>query len=54
MDDIKNIIESLLFVAEEPLTIDRLKKIITGAQSQELRGALEELAADYETRRVGF
>ena len=54
MDDIKNIIESLLFVAEEPLTIDRLKKIITDAQSQQLRGALEELAADYETRQGGF
>ena len=54
MDDIKNIIESLLFVAEEPLTIDRLKKIITDAQSQELRGALEELATDYETRQGGF
>jgi segregation and condensation protein B len=54
MEDLKNIIESLLFVAEEPLTIDHLKKIITGAQSQELRGALEELAADYETRQGGF
>jgi segregation and condensation protein B len=54
MEDLKNIIESLLFVAEEPLTIDRLKKIITGAQSQELRGALEELSADYETRQGGF
>lgn len=54
MDDIKNIVESLLFVADEPLTIDRLKKIITGAESQELREALEELAADYETRQGGF
>ena len=54
MDDIKNIVESLLFVAQEPLTIDRLKKIITGAQSQELREALGELAADYETRQGGF
>jgi len=54
MDDIKNIIESLLFVADEPLTIDRLKKIISGAESRELREALEELAADYETRQGGF
>ena len=54
MDDIKNIIESLLFVADEPLTIDRLKKIISGAESQELHEALEELAADYETRQGGF
>ena len=54
MEDIKNIIESLLFVADEPLTIDRLKKIIPDAQPQELRGALEELAADYEARQGGF
>ena len=54
MDDIKNIIESLLFVAEEPLTIDRFKKIITGAETKEVREALEELKADYETRQGGF
>ena len=54
MDDIKNIIESLLFVADEPLTIDRLKKIISSAESRELREVLEELEADYETRQGGF
>lgn len=54
MDDIKNIIESLLFVAEEPLTIDRFKKILAGAETKELREALEELQADYETRQGGF
>jgi segregation and condensation protein B len=54
MDDIKNIIESLLFVADEPLTIDLLKKIIAGADSRELRETLEELATDYETRQGGF
>ena len=54
MDDIKNIIESLLFVAEEPLTIDRFKKIISGAETKEVREALEELKADYETRQGGF
>ena len=54
MDDIKNIIESLLFVAEEPLTIDRFKKIISGAETKEVRAALEELKADYETRQGGF
>jgi len=54
MDNIKNIIESLLFASDEPLTIDRLKQIITDAESQELRGTLEELAADYEARQGGF
>jgi segregation and condensation protein B len=54
MEDIKNIIESLLFVAEEPLTIDRLKKIVTPAETKEIRAALDEISADYEARRGGF
>jgi len=54
MDNIKNIIESLLFASDEPLTLDRLKQIITDAGSQELRGVLEELKADYEERQGGF
>ena len=36
MDNIKNIIESLLFVADEPLSIERLKKIIVPAEAQEI------------------
>ena len=54
MDDIKNIIESLLFVAEEPLAIERLTKIIPEAQTAQIRQALEELAAEYEARQGGF
>ena len=54
MDDIKNIIESMLFVADEPLSIDRLKRIIGQAETKEIRQALEELGADYEARRGGF
>lgn len=54
MDNIKNIIESLLFASDEPLTLDRLKQIITDAGSQELRGLLEELKADYDERQGGF
>ena len=54
MDDIKNIIESMLFVADEPLSIDRLKRIIGQAETKEIRQALEELGEDYEARRGGF
>jgi segregation and condensation protein B len=54
MDDTKNIVESLLFVAEEPLTIERLTKIITGAPAGQIRQALEELEAEYATRQGGF
>lgn len=54
MEDIKNIIESLLFVAEEPLTIDRLKRILAQADTKEIRTALEQIAAEYEQRNGGF
>ena len=54
MDDLKNIIECLLFAADEPLTIDRLKNIITGAETKAIRMTLDELEADYEARQGGF
>jgi segregation and condensation protein B len=41
-------------VAEEPLTIERLTKIISGAQAGQIRQALEELEAEYATRQGGF
>ena len=54
MDELKNIVESLLFVAEEPLTVERLTKIISGSQAGQLRQALEELETEYEARKGGF
>ena len=54
MENIKPIIESLLFVAEEPLTVDRLKRILPQAETGDIRSAAAELAAEYEQRRGGF
>ena len=54
MEDIRNIVESLLFVADEPLSLERLKKIVEPADAQELRAALTALQADYEARNGGF
>ena len=54
MENIKHIIESLLFVAEEPLTVDKIKRIATHAESKEIRAALAALSAEYEDRQGGF
>jgi len=54
MEDIKNIIESLLLVAEEPLTIDRIKNILALAEKKEIQNALIELSSEYEHRKGGF
>lgn len=54
MDEIKHIIESLLFVAETPLTVDRLKNVLTETETKEIRAALAALETDYEARKGGF
>lgn len=54
MEDLKNIIESVLFVAEEPLTIDRLRQVLEPAGSAEIREALQSLIEDYRRRQGGF
>ncbi len=54
MENIKHIIESLLFVAEEPLTVDNIKRITTHAETREIRDALAALSTEYEARLGGF
>lgn len=54
MEDIKYIIESLLFVAEATLTIDGIKKALVQADTQDILNALGELSEEYEARKGGF
>lgn len=54
MHDINNIIESLLFVAEEPLTLDKLKSILETVEPKDIKSALQALSDQYETRGGGF
>jgi len=54
MDDLKNIIESLLFVAEEPLSLEQIKHVLPLPDTKMIRQALNELIADYEERRGAF
>ena len=54
MQDIVNIIESLLFVAEEPLSIDRLKSILERVEAKQIKSALQALCDQYEARGGGF
>ena len=53
-ENIKNIIESLLFVSETPLTIDRIKSVISTEDTKGIRSALKQLADEYESRGGGF
>lgn len=54
MHELKHIIESLLFVSEEPLTVDKIKSVIESADKKEILTALGELSEEYESRNGGF
>jgi segregation and condensation protein B len=52
-EDIKSIIESLLFVADGPLTIQRLGEVLEGVEKEDLRSTLDELQTELENSRRG-
>jgi segregation and condensation protein B len=54
MENLKHIIESLLFVAEEPLTVDKIKRITALADTKEVKDTLAALSAEYDARAGGF
>ena len=53
-ENLNNIIESLLFVSEDPLTVEKLKTILETIDAKEIRLALHSLAAEYDARGGGF
>lgn len=52
--NLNNIIESLLFVSEEPLTVDKFRQILETVDAKEIRSALQSLGKEYEARGGGF
>ncbi len=54
MEELKKIIESLLFVAEDPLTAHTLSKAAGNREITVVREALNELLQDYHNRDGGF
>jgi segregation and condensation protein B len=53
-DNLKNIIESLIFVSETPLTLDRIQKSVPHAEIHDIRSAIETLIQEHEYRKGGF
>jgi segregation and condensation protein B len=52
-EEIKSIIESLLFVADGPLTLQRFGEVLEGAEKEDLRSTLDELQAELENSGRG-
>jgi segregation and condensation protein B len=53
-EDVKSILESLLFVADGPLTVQRLTEVIDGAGKDDIRSVLEELDNELQDSRRGI
>lgn len=52
--ELQAILETLLFVSHEPVTVDRLVSVLGGVAKAEIRQALESLKSDYEKRERGL
>ena len=53
-ENIKYIIECLLFVSETPLTVDHLKGVLEGEETAAIKTAIDVLMTEYEQRDGGF
>src|SRR3990167_6272065 len=53
-DQLKSVLESLLFASEAPLTVSRIGEVLECADKQEIAGLLEELKTEYEASGRGF
>jgi segregation and condensation protein B len=53
-EDLKYIIESLLFVSETPLTVDQVKTILENVDPSAIKTAIDELVTEYGQRDGGF
>ncbi len=51
--ELKPLLEAVLFVAEEPLTVDKLAEI-TGSAAREVRAGLDELQREYQASDRGL
>ncbi|WP_136513568.1 SMC-Scp complex subunit ScpB [Geomonas edaphica] len=51
---LKSIVESILFIHDQPLTLDRLASILEEFERADLRAALDELIEEYEQAQRGI
>jgi segregation and condensation protein B len=54
MEELKNILESLIFVSKDPLSILQMKKILPEIDTKEIRQTLDDLVEEYKKNKRGF
>ena len=51
---LKDILESLIFISQEPLTVDRMAAVLEGTPGEEIQAALDELIQGYASAGRGI
>ena len=54
MENLKAVIEALMFISGSPLTVKKIADVIDGTGEREIREVLQSLVKDYEERRSGI
>lgn len=54
MDNLKAIVEGLLFASDTPLTTDKIKSVLEVADRKAIREVLTSLTQEYESAKRGF
>ncbi|MEK6559438.1 MAG: SMC-Scp complex subunit ScpB, partial [Planctomycetota bacterium] len=54
IEEIKPIVESLIFAAEEPISVRKLVEIIEDIESAQIQEAVAQLKNDYDTQGRSF
>ncbi len=52
--ELKRVLESLIFVADKPLPIARLRELVGVRETSRVRAALDELTGEYEARGINL
>jgi len=48
-DEVKRIVEALLFAVQEPISVRKISEIIEGAEAKEIREVIQQLREEYDT-----
>jgi segregation and condensation protein B len=54
VDEIKGIIEALIFASESPLSVDKIADVVAASDKKEIERLLGEIVREYQERRGGI
>ena len=53
-NNLKSVVEALIFVSEKPVTLELMKKVLGIPDSNAVRKIVDDLKAEYESQNRGF